>query len=249
MTYPSWSYFPRNVRPPEWAENFVGVVAVSESVVSTAKVKTGLDSDGVLKEIAPGLQGLGYLVETGKTKAGKIFRPVLFGENGVPEVSYEIDAFHDQLGVAVEVEAGRGAAGNADYRDIVRTSLILDANYLALLMPQKYRTKSGARDTVIPAYERTKNQLSANLRLTETATAVRGRPADRLLAASRLAVPAVVRPADGWHRPTAGARCVSGGLGCSVGCARRLTGGWVVLAGLVRVACHGFSLQSRGARR
>jgi len=161
VTYPSWSYFPRNVRPPEWAENFVGVVAVSEAVISTAKVKTGLDSDGVLKEIAPGLQGLGYVVETGKTKAAKIFRPVLFGENGVPEVSYEIDAFHDGLGIAVEVEAGRGAAGNADYRDIVRTSLILDANYLALLMPQKYRTKSGTRDTTIPAYERTKNQLSA----------------------------------------------------------------------------------------
>jgi hypothetical protein len=41
-------------------------------------------------------------------------------------------AFHDELGiaVAVEVEAGRGAAGNADYRDIVRTSLILDAKYM-----------------------------------------------------------------------------------------------------------------------
>lgn len=45
---------------------------------------------------------------------------MLFGENGVPQVSYDIDAFHDQLGIAVEVEAGRGAANNADYRDVVR---------------------------------------------------------------------------------------------------------------------------------
>lgn len=71
---------------------------------------------------------------------------MLFGDNGVPEVSYEIDAFHDELGIAVELEAGRGAANNADYRDIVRTSLMLDARFLALLMPIAYRTGSSVRE-------------------------------------------------------------------------------------------------------
>jgi hypothetical protein len=61
----------------------------------------------------------------------------------------------------VEVEAGRGAAGNADYRDIVRTSLILDARYMALLLPVRYRTTSGGREHAIHAYERTRNQLDA----------------------------------------------------------------------------------------
>jgi hypothetical protein len=74
---------------------------------------------------------------------------------------YEIDAFHDGLGVAVEVEAGRGAAANADYRDIVRMSLILDACNMVLLMPIRYRTTSGARDHAIPAYEKTRNLLDA----------------------------------------------------------------------------------------
>lgn len=161
MTYPSWSYFPRNVRPPDWAVAFAGIVAGKEHVISTVETKTGIDSDGVLREIREGLVGLGYVVESGKTKAGKISRPVLFGDNGSPEVSYEIDAFHDDLGIAVEVEAGRGAAGNADYRDIVRTSLILDARFLALLMPIRYRTTSGTRAHAIPAYEKTRNQLSA----------------------------------------------------------------------------------------
>jgi hypothetical protein len=64
-----------------------------------------------------GLLALGYAVESGKSRAAKISRPVLFGENRAPSVSYEIDAFHDRLGIAVEVEAGRGAAKNADYRD------------------------------------------------------------------------------------------------------------------------------------
>jgi len=161
MVYPAWSFFPRNVRPPSWVISFVKVVQDAQGRISTVEQKTGLASDAVLQELAPGLVDLGYSVENGKTKAGKIFRPVLFGDNGAPEVNYEIDAFHDELGIAVEVEAGRGAAGNADYRDIVRTSLILDASYMAMLMPIRYRTTTAQREYAIPAYEKTRNQLSA----------------------------------------------------------------------------------------
>jgi hypothetical protein len=157
VSYPPWSYFPRNVRAPLWAEHFVATVAGVESTISTIKEKTGLTSDDVLRALADDLVELGYAVETGKTAAEKIKRPVLFGEGGVPAVSYEIDAFHDGLGVAVEVEAGRGAAGNADFRDIVRTSLILDAEYLALLMPVTYR--SGKQNW--SAYASTRGQLDA----------------------------------------------------------------------------------------
>ena len=82
MTYPQWIYFPRNVRPPTWARSFVEVVKSAESKISTVEHKTGLDSDAVLRELAPGLVVQGYAVESGKTKAAKIHRPVLFGENG-----------------------------------------------------------------------------------------------------------------------------------------------------------------------
>jgi hypothetical protein len=85
----------------------------------------------------------------------------LFGESGIPEVSYEIDAFHDQLGIALEVEAGRGAAGNADYRDIIRMSLILDARNMALLMPICYRKMVNRREHIIHAYSTTRGQFSA----------------------------------------------------------------------------------------
>ncbi len=111
----------------------------------------------MLKALGAGLAELGFAVETAKTKDAKIRRPVLFGENGTSRVAYEIDAFHDELGIAVEVEAGRGAHNNADYRDIVRTSLILDAKFLALLMPINYRYSSSAT----PAYRNTLGQLDA----------------------------------------------------------------------------------------
>lgn len=144
MSYPTWSYFPRNAHPPKWVLEFVGTVGRARATIDTVpKPADGADrltSDLVLGHIRPGLEVLGYQVESGKAANEKIRRPVLFGESGVASVNYEIDAFHDGLGIAVEVEAGRGAFGNADYRDIIRLSLLVDARFMVLLQPLAYRT-------------------------------------------------------------------------------------------------------------
>jgi hypothetical protein len=161
MVYPQWIYYPRNVHPPEWVVGFVDAVGDVEPAISTVETRTGLTSDIVLRELADGLRELGFAVETGKTAAGKIRRPVLFGDNGRAEVSYEIDAFHDTHGIVVEAEAGRGARGNAVYRDIVRTSLILDAKYLALLLPIAYRHQSGGRLVSVAAFRDARDQFNA----------------------------------------------------------------------------------------
>lgn len=83
--------------------------AIDSSTVS------GLNSDAVPAHLRPGLEALGYEVEGGKAKVQKIRRPVLYGEQGLERVSYEIDAWHEELGIVVEVEAGRGTMGNAVY--------------------------------------------------------------------------------------------------------------------------------------
>jgi hypothetical protein len=156
VAYPHWKYFPRNVQPPTWVDEVVNVVASAEKTISTEKKKTGLNSDAVLLELRAGLGSMGFEVESGKKPQSKISRPVLFGENGTWEVHYEIDAFHAGLGIALEVEAGRAAANNADYRDIVRTSLILDADYLVLLVPITYRSTKSYQ-----VYNRCRGQLDA----------------------------------------------------------------------------------------
>ncbi|RKN67197.1 hypothetical protein D7252_06125 [Microbacterium sp. CGR2] len=142
-------------------EQLVGVVASSRPVVDTEPLRAAdhdrLTSDYVLSALRPGMEELGYVVESGKLAAQRIRRPVLFGDNGRPEVSYEIDAFHDELGIAVEVEAGRGAMGNADYRDIIRMSLLLDATYMVIMTPEIYRYGN----TSTSAFARTRDQLSA----------------------------------------------------------------------------------------
>jgi hypothetical protein len=161
QVYPSWDYFPRNTRPAGWVEPFVAIARAAESRISTVERKTGLDSDGVLQALAPDLRELGFAVESGKKATDRIRRPVLFGSNGRAEVSYEIDAFHEGDGIVVEVEAGRGARGNATYRDIIRASLILDAQYLALLVPVAYRHVSGGREVSVHAYRDCADLLSA----------------------------------------------------------------------------------------
>jgi hypothetical protein len=107
------------------------------------------------------LVSLGYDVESGKHKSEKVRRPVVFGPRGSHRVAYEVDAVHDELGVLVEVEAGRGARGNAIYRDLIRTSLIVGARFLALGVMQEYRHKSSGLPVVVESYREAKDQLDA----------------------------------------------------------------------------------------
>lgn len=138
----------------------MAVVAAAREKIESRKT-AGLTSDTVLAHLRPGLEALGYQVESSKRQAGKIRRPVLFGDRGRVRVAYEVDAVHDELGVLVEVEAGRGARGNAVYRDLVRSSLIVGARYLALGLMQEYRHLSGGKEISVSSYTEAKHQLDA----------------------------------------------------------------------------------------
>jgi hypothetical protein len=61
----------------------------------------------------------------------------------------------------VEVEAGRAASNNATYRNIIRASLILDAQYLVLLLPVTYRFNGCGQPASVPVFTRALDLLSA----------------------------------------------------------------------------------------
>lgn len=154
--YPSWRFYPSRTPAPDWVQPLVDAFAAVTPQVDS-RDNAGVSSDSVLGHIRPRLVELGYEVETGKAKSAKIVRPVLFGDNGKARVAYEVDGFHPEHGVILEVEAGRGAANNADYRDIVRASLLVDARYLALAMMLSYR----AGGTHIRSFEQTRDRVDA----------------------------------------------------------------------------------------
>jgi len=83
LDYPEWHYYPSSEKPPEWAHDFVAVVAAAKSSLSSVTV-SDLTSDIVLSHLAPGLTLLNYKVETNKTAAAKIRRPVLLVPVTVP---------------------------------------------------------------------------------------------------------------------------------------------------------------------
>jgi hypothetical protein len=157
--YPDWFYYPSHAEPPAWVTEFIGVVRSSRVSIESRSVEA-LTSDQVLAFLRPGLTKPGYEVEAGKHRAEKIRRPVLFGER-IERVAYEVDAVNDDLGVLVEVEAGRGARGNAVYRDLIRTSLIVGARFVALGVMQEYRHMSAGKQVAVSSYRDANDQLDA----------------------------------------------------------------------------------------
>lgn len=158
--YPTWFYYPARSRPPPWTLDFLTAVAAVRSQIDTRQIR-GLTSDGALLALEPGLRRLGYTVEASKSRKDRIRRPVLFGENGVEVLTWEVDAVNDALGVVVEVEAGRGARSNAVYRDLIRTSLIVDVKFLALGVQLAYRHESDGGTVTVHSFAETKSLLDA----------------------------------------------------------------------------------------
>ena len=160
MAYPNWIYYPTQATPPPWVAEFIAVVQTCRISIESSDV-SGLNSNGTLAQLRPGLEELGYKVEKGGKQADRVERPVLFGDQGSPRVTYRVDAIHEDQGVLVEIEAGRALMGNAIYRDLIRASLIVDARYLVLGVMNEYWYSSKGTRIVDRSYEESHKLLDA----------------------------------------------------------------------------------------
>ena len=85
------------------------------------------------------LETHGFQVEKGKVREQKIERPVFFGENGVPALRCQIDAYHPGWRCGLEVEAGRAWMGNAIYRDLIQALVMVQVDHLVLAVSNIYK--------------------------------------------------------------------------------------------------------------
>lgn len=162
MPYPLWRFFPSYIAPPDWVAPLVSVFTTARAQVDSAvEHSKRMQSDAVLGAIAPGLTTLGFAVEQGKKKGGKLPRPVFFGDEGKVVRNYEIDAFSAEHGIAFEVEAGRATMGNAIYRDLIQGALMVDARFLVLGVPVEYRYTTSGRTAREPSYAKTYSVIEA----------------------------------------------------------------------------------------
>lgn len=155
----SYQTFPLTESPPPFVSSLVQVFRDHEASISTARLERGLKSDQLLSELEPGLLKLGFQVEKGKTREQKITRPVLFGENGKPIVNFEIDAYHPDWEMVLEIEAARAWMGNAVHRDIIRACVMVGVKYLALAVPMSYHYSRANVKTTSPDYTNTNDLL------------------------------------------------------------------------------------------
>lgn len=154
-----FSTFPKTARPKDFSLEVVSIFKKYLSEISTIDLAKGLDSDTVLSIIRDNLVHLGFNVERSKKKGDKIFRPVFFGESGETTVQYEIDGFNDEWKCGIEVEAGRAWMGNAVYRDLIQSLVMVELEHLILAVPQTYKYNAKGKILISKDYENARNLI------------------------------------------------------------------------------------------
>lgn len=147
--------FPKTEPPPHFIPSIVQLFIENEPAISTRQLDKGLTSNEVMSRLKAGLELSGFAVETGKSRDQKIDRPVFYGENGIPTLRYEIDAYSAAWRCGLEIEAGRAWMGNAVYRDLIQAMVMVHVDHLCLAIPNSYKYLSGGKPTISSDYDNT----------------------------------------------------------------------------------------------
>ena len=132
--YPRWRYYPVWRKPEPWVEEVLGVFATAKHLINSAE--RHLESPAVLAHLRPGLEAIGFRIEG----AGKLTRPVLFGDEGSVVKSFNVDGFREADGLAREVEAGGAVYNNRILLDLIKMCLAVDVRSGIIAVPQQYMT-------------------------------------------------------------------------------------------------------------
>ena len=135
----NWNYFPRSTACPSKLLEVIEAFRTVEKLIDS-ELNEKQESNEVLEKVAANLLVLGFDVETGKKNSQKIFVPVLFGQNGKVEKRFEADAWHKDLGIVLEVEAGRAYANNQFLKDLFQASMMHGVDYCVIAVRNIYQS-------------------------------------------------------------------------------------------------------------
>ena len=139
----NWMYFPKNRKPDDISKQ---VVSAFEAIAADIDSDTHTyKSDNVLAIVCPGLEACGFIVEKSKHKEDLISVPVLFGQNGRIEKSFEADAWMESAQYVIEVEAGRAVVNYQFLKDFFEACTMSDIDKLCIAVRNTYK---GANDFV-----------------------------------------------------------------------------------------------------
>ena len=107
-----------------------------------------LKSNDMLALLRPGLETLGFQVETGKSKNEQIYVPVLFSDNNQIDKFFAADALSSDHKIVIEVEAGRAVRNNQFLKDIFQACMMYEVEYLVIAVLNEYVFNSGGKQVV-----------------------------------------------------------------------------------------------------
>jgi len=136
----SWQYYPKSDAVPKHLLKVVDVFKQYGETIDSSKHK--LTSNEVLIVLKKSLLSIGFKVEKGNKIEDKIKVPVLFGRDGQPEKSFQVDAFQEDTGTVLEAEAGRAVTNYQFLKDLFEACMMHDVNYLVISVRRTYRKKA-----------------------------------------------------------------------------------------------------------
>ena len=120
----NYSYFPRNEIIPESIQTVINIFKNREIEIDSnsndSSNEERLSSDEVLKIVMTDLSNEGYLVEKSKAKKDKIRMPVYIENKEESNLFFEVDAWNEDKGIVLEVEAGRALDNHQFLKDILK---------------------------------------------------------------------------------------------------------------------------------
>src|SRR6266487_3775313 len=139
MPLVDWQYYPAYDRPPMKLEKIIELFESNYDLIRSDR--HNLVSDSVLKILRTPLEQEGFVVEKGKGISERLRVPVLFGRNGRIEKAFEADAYHREMKIVVEVEAGRAVTNFQFLKDIFEACVMADVDYLVIGVRKNYKGK------------------------------------------------------------------------------------------------------------
>ena len=140
----NWSYFPKTDPLPELLNQTINIFEENHTKIDSTKNDTNklrLSSDKVLKIVEEDFINAGFSVETGKKKDEKIRVPVLYGHQGAIAQAFEVDGWHKEHKIVLEIEAGRAYSNHQFLKDIFEASVMVDIDYLVLAVRNLYNNQ------------------------------------------------------------------------------------------------------------
>ncbi len=133
----NWQFFPKSKVIPDLLLNVIGVFEKNKSSISS--YTNNLSSNDVLENVRFGLEELNFQVEKSKKSVDKITVPVLFGQNGKLEKSFDADGYNKSNKTVIEVEAGRAVTNYQFLKDLFQACMMHDLDYLIIVVRNDYR--------------------------------------------------------------------------------------------------------------